>query len=348
MRSKTGWTVTAWTVLIVFLVAVLGALSLLFPLRPEITPGGSRLDIEERDVLTEVPSSYSPEFARFAVRFKDIVNPYRVLAAFVLPGETMDIEVLSPSDVSSYTIEADSSAAIPAGPRRWIWRAPAVPGTYALHIDEVTTGSSVTINVFVKTPYAVTANALNGYAIGRYETTPLNGDSLYLPPRGFVEVTPENQDILVSPHFTLGDFLCKQASDYPKYVLVREPLLLKLEWLLREVNEREIEARTLHVMSAFRTPFYNRLIGNTTSYSRHLYGGAADVFVDSNDDGYMDDLNGDGTVDRGDAAFMAQMIEEMGDGDTYEPLFGGLGIYAPAPHRGPFIHVDVRGRPVRW
>lgn len=343
MRSK-----TAWTVLILFLVAVVGVLSLYFPLRPEITPGGTRLDIEERDVLTEVPGTYSAEFAPFAVRFKDVVNPYRVLAMFVLPGEKVAIEVLSPSDMARYTIAADSAAAIPTGPRTWTWRAPATPGTYAVHIDEGTTGASITLNVFVKTPYSVTSDALNGYTIGHYETTPLQGDSLYLPPRGFVEVTPENRDVLVSPHFTLGDFLCKQVSAYPKYVLVREPLLLKLEWLLREINDRGIEARTLHVMSAFRTPFYNRLIGNTTSYSRHLYGDAADVFVDSDEDGYMDDLNDDGSADVSDAALMAQIVEGMRDAAAYEPLTGGIGIYAPAPHRGPFIHVDVRGRPVRW
>ena len=29
-------------------------------------------------------------------------------------------------------------------------------------------------------------------------------------------------------------------------------------------------------------------------------------------------------------------------------LVGGLGIYGPAPHRGPFIHVDVRGEAARW
>ena len=30
------------------------------------------------------------------------------------------------------------------------------------------------------------------------------------------------------------------------------------------------------------------------------------------------------------------------------PFVGGLGIYGPAPHRGPFVHVDTRGEPVRW
>ncbi len=36
---------------------------------------------------------------------------------------------------------------------------------------------------------------------------------------------------------------------------------------------------TLHVMSAFRTPFYNRAIGDV-EYSAHQWGSAADVYVD--------------------------------------------------------------------
>jgi hypothetical protein len=42
------------------------------------------------------------------------------------------------------------------------------------------------------------------------------------------------------------------------------------------------------------------------------------------------------------------MVESMRDEAWYEPLVGGLGIYGPAPHRGPFVHVDTRGRPARW
>jgi len=32
----------------------------------------------------------------------------------------------------------------------------------------------------------------------------------------------------------------------------------------------------------------------------------------------------------------------------YQPFIGGLGIYGPKPHRGPFVHVDVRGFRARW
>jgi hypothetical protein len=91
-----------------------------------------------------------------------------------------------------------------------------------------------------------------------------------------------------------------------------------------------------------------------TSYSRHLYGGAADVFVDADGDGRMDDLNDDGRVTKADAHveadahILAALIEGLTSVPWYRPLVGGLSAYGPAPHRGPFVHVDVRGTKARW
>ena len=125
-------------------------------------------------------------------------------------------------------------------------------------------------------------------------------------------------------------------------------LLLKLERLLRAVNEAGVRAPTFAVLSGFRTPAYNKAIGNTTSYSRHLYGDAADVFVDADGDGRMDDLDGDGAVTRADAEWLAGVVEGLADQPWYAPLVGGLGIYGATPGHGPFVHVDTRGEPVRW
>ena len=176
----------------------------------------------------------------------------------------------------------------------------------------------------------------------------MNGNPKYDEPAGFVRVTPETQDVKVSPHFTLGQFLAKQASGWPKYLLLEPALLLKLERVLWAVNEAGVPARSLTVMSGFRTPAYNAAIGNTTVYSRHLYGDAADVFVDEDGDGVMDDLTGDGQVTEADAEWLAGVVEGLADRPWFRPLVGGLGVYGPAPHRGPFVHVDTRGEPVRW
>ncbi|WP_376696195.1 hypothetical protein [Wenzhouxiangella sp. EGI_FJ10305] len=36
------------------------------------------------------------------------------------------------------------------------------------------------------------------------------------------------------------------------------------------------------------------------------------------------------------------------DAGIFERLIGGLGLYGPRSHRGPFVHVDARGNAARW
>jgi hypothetical protein len=106
-------------------------------------------------------------------------------------------------------------------------------------------------------------------------------------------VDKAGRDVLVSPHFVLGDFLCKQPGE-PRYVALSVPLLGKLEAIAEALESRGVAPGSLRVMSGYRTPAYNAAIGNKTVYSRHLWGDAADIYVDADGDGGMDDLNGDG------------------------------------------------------
>ena len=201
------------------------------------------------------------------------------------------------------------------------------------------------MNVFVQVPRsAMDGASLNGYRIGGYRVTATRPH-----PRGFIEARPEDEDILVSPHFTLGQFLCKQPGS-PRYAVLSVPLVVKLEVLLARVVAAGHDVGTLHVMSGYRTPWYNRQIGNTTSLSHHLYGEAADVFVDADGDGQMDDLNGDGVRDVRDARMLARMVEEVEGARRagLRVLDGGLKAYRRNQVRGPFVHVDVRGRAARW
>jgi hypothetical protein len=100
-------------------------------------------------------------------------------------------------------------------------------------------------------------------------------------------------------------------------------------------------------MSGYRTPAYNRSLGNVR-YSRHLYGDAADILVDSDGDGVMDDLNRDGTVDGNDATTLAAWVEDLWATAEFASCPGGLGIYGGTAEHGPFVHVDLRGKKARW
>jgi hypothetical protein len=212
-------------------------------------------------------------------------------------------------------------------------------------------GSSeeILLNVFVIVPLErVEKGRLNGYRIGSYPATALKGLEIYKPPPGFIEVTKDNKDTLVSPHFRLEQFLCKQAGRYPKYIVLRSRLLLKLELLLQRVNAAGFRADTFQVMSGYRTPSYNKAIGNV-KYSRHMWGGAADIFIDEEPkDGRLDDLNRDGKIDYRDAAVIYDLIDDLYGDPLYAPFVGGLGRYKKTAAHGPFVHVDVRGFRARW
>jgi hypothetical protein len=172
----------------------------------------------------------------------------------------------------------------------------------------------------------------------------------YRNPDGFIEVTPENQDTPISEHFRLRDFLTKdQFSVWPKYLVLREELIDKLELVIDELRRSGTPVRRMTVMSGFRTPQYNQRgvgRGGRAQDSRHQYGDAADVFVDNDGDGWMDDLNRDGRVDHRDARVILAAAERVER--RHPDLVGGVGVYRATRAHGPFAHVDVRGRRARW
>lgn len=172
----------------------------------------------------------------------------------------------------------------------------------------------------------------------------------YANPIGFVEVTPSNQDLQVSEHFRLRDFLTHdQATVWPKYVVLREALLDKLELVLDDLSRHGIPTWHVVVLSGFRTPAYNFALGDASGRareSRHQYGDAADIIIDANGDGRMDDLNMDGRVDARDVRVIERAVERVER--THPELVGGLGLYEAMGPSGPFAHIDVRGETARW
>lgn len=175
-------------------------------------------------------------------------------------------------------------------------------------------------------------------------------EGAYANPRGFIRVTPENQNTAVSEHFQLRDFLTKgQENVWPKYLVLELRLVDKLELVLSDLQQRGIDTRGVTVMSGFRTPSYNVGGGNTAGradLSRHIYGDAADVFIDNDGNGTMDDLNRDGRVDIRDARVIEEAVSRV---ERAQPsLIGGTGVYAACCGHGPFIHIDTRGYRARW
>jgi hypothetical protein len=285
----------------------------------------------------------------FALKFKNEVSPYKVMGVFVLPEERITFEALSEDKSATYEVRYSAGNIYESKTTKWIWQAPSEKGHYTIQIKNISSDDEIVLNVFVMIPYSeLKGEYLNGYRIGCYPQIPLKDMSIYRPPRGFIEITEENANTLVSPHFAAKQFLSKQAGGYPKYLVLKERLILKLELILEEVNKRGYRCNTFQIQSGYRTPSYNKTIGNV-KYSRHVWGGAVDIFIDEKPkNGIMDDLNGDGAIDYRDAAIIYDIIDEMYGKSFYEAFVGGLGWYRKTSRHGPFVHVDVRGFRVRW
>jgi uncharacterized protein YcbK (DUF882 family) len=195
------------------------------------------------------------------------------------------------------------------------------------------------------------AGSVGGYRVGFWpeERGRLRSEA-YENPEGFIEVTPDNQDVRVSQHFRLRDFLTHdQQSVWPKYLVLREPLLDKLELVIQNLERRGIRADGMAILSGFRTPQYNLALGDESGRardSRHQFGDAADVIIDSDGNGRMDDLNRDGRVNFADVRIVLTAVERVER--EYPELVGGVGLYHSGGPRGPFAHIDVRGSRARW
>jgi len=234
-------------------------------------------------------------------------------------------------------------AGLNAPPANGVWRLQLSAADFTQEVNE--------LSLITRVPFSLKRNGyLNGYRIGRYATENDGRADAYAPPEGFIEVTPENQDLAVSTHFRLRNFLTKdQFTVWPKYLALDLRLIDKLELVLQELNAMGVRAERMAVMSGFRTPAYNDQgvgEGGRAQLSRHTYGDASDVWVDNDQDGYIDDLNGDGRRDTGDAHVMLRAVDRVER--RYPELIGGAGVYRDNGAHGPFIHIDARGYRSRW
>jgi hypothetical protein len=192
---------------------------------------------------------------------------------------------------------------------------------------------------------------LGAYRVGTWPRRGLAArDRRYAPPPGFIPVTLENASTRVSKRFRLGDFLTHdQEQVWPKALVLRVALLDKLELIGDRLASRGLSG-ALQIMSGFRTPQYNAagmFSGSGRSgVSRHMYGDAADIYVDEDGDGRMDDLDGDGKITIRDARVLLAVAD--GVEASHPELAGGLSAYAGNSSHGPFVHVDARGTKARW
>lgn len=113
----------------------------------------------------------------------------------------------------------------------------------------------------------------------------------------------------LSTNFKVKEFACTDGSD---------PIFIDSELVNVLQKIRTHFGKSVTITSAYRTPGKNKAVGGQT-YSRHLYGRAADIKVK-------------GVSPKTVAAYAEKLL----------PGKGGIGTYST------FTHVDVRSTKARW
>ncbi len=278
---------------------------------------------------------------KLSVDINGYVYDWDNIGRFVLPGETLRLSTSDDGNSSGWVASAGELVDM-GGSTCWV--APSEPGLYPII---VTSGTTVRrINAFVMIPFDSLDKKgyLKGLKIGKYPR-PIEQFPNFTKPKGFIITTPDNMNTPVSPHYTLGDFAPRSTTCFPRYTVLREELLIKLELLTDLVKRHGVKFDRFAVFSGYRPPAYNWRVERGRN-SAHIYGGAADIIIDANSDGRFDDLNHDGHSNRKDAKLLAAFAEELEQ--QHPELAGGIGWYSRTRSRGPFIHVDVRGKTARW
>lgn len=343
-----------FNVLSVFLVLVLAigwswSLAVAWALVPEAAERTGRVSGFTARLTAALTRPDAPATAFLIDALTDAFVPLRgysgrLLAVIGPEGEPIVRDTLPTGAVVTYTSAGVTETGVDLRP-------PARAGVWDVAIKFGNTVKPITdLRVITLRPAADQRQGRIGlYYIGNWPAA-RGAQPSYAPPRGFIEVTMENRDTRVSDHFRLRDFLPKdQRNVWPKYLVLDTKLIDKLELVLDDLAKQGVNTRGVRVMSGFRTPQYNYGVGDTrgrASLSRHMYGDAADVYIDNNGDGNMDDINGDGRVDIRDAEMIRQAGERVER--AHPDLIGGIGVYRANPAHGPFTHIDTRGYRARW
>jgi hypothetical protein len=295
-------------------------------------------------------AAFSADHANFSIVYDNFKIPLNTFSIFVMPSEEIVISIAEENRDKKYVIELNGKKF--ENEKSFKWQAPAKSGHYPVKIKEKNStgqGSEINLNIFVLHPaHKMNGQYLDGFKIGSYPDIPADKKAYYSKPTGFLKIEESLLDLNLTPHFKMDQFITKQCTELPQYIVLKESLLLKLEYFLEEVNKAGYKADTFGIVSVYRSPYFNKKLGNNTDLSRHLFGDAADIYIDNSGNEWMDDLNGDGKSNIYDSNILFDLAVKFDQKEEFSQLQGGLSSYKGNGIRGPFLHIDSRGFHVSW
>lgn len=286
---------------------------------------------------------FTAEQPKTSFSVNGIPSDFGMLFISSLPNDTLTI--LKSDFITQLTFYSSDSTVFSLKENMLKWVSPQTPGIYEIIVKADL--QTYVLKLFVMKPLDEIKKNSTHFIVGDYPSKSYKNMRQYAIPDGMIEVTETNQETYISEHFQLKDFLTKQQSGFPKYVIISPKLIYKLELLIQKMESNGILVENLHVMSGYRTPYYNGSIGNGRN-SRHIYGDAADVFLDNDNNQLMDDVNKDGKLTIEDARFIGALADEIDTDPKDSWLKGGIGVYNGNGSHGVFVHIDTRGNIIRW
>ncbi|OFZ18899.1 MAG: hypothetical protein A2Z20_12380 [Bdellovibrionales bacterium RBG_16_40_8] len=92
----------------------------------------------------------------------------------------------------------------------------------------------------------------------------------YVRPLHLIDLLEINPATKVAPNFVLEDFMSEFKG---RYALYSANVILKLQLMRNETK------KPIYINSGYRNPAYNRDIAGSATWSRHMYGDAADFYI---------------------------------------------------------------------
>jgi len=286
---------------------------------------------------------FTAEHPKTSFSINGIPSDFGMIFISSLPSDTLTI--LKSDFITQLTFYSSDSTVFSLKENMLKWVSPQTPGIYEIIVKADL--QTYVLKLFVMKPLDEIKKNSPHFIVGDYPSKSYKNMRQYAIPDGMIEVTEANQETYLSEHFQVKDFLTKQQSGFPKYVIISPKLIYKLELIIQKMEANGVEVENLHVMSGYRTPHYNGSIGNGRN-SRHIYGDAADIFLDNDNNQLMDDVNKDGKLTIEDARFLGAIADKIDNDPKHSWLKGGIGVYNGNGSHGVFVHIDTRGNIIRW
>lgn len=176
----------------------------------------------------------------------------------------------------------------------------------------------------------------------------------YAPPAAFYRLDAQSAQLELAPGFTLGALNPEVLpAEGDRYVAMKAEVGALAVAVAGSLADGGMPAGSLKILRGYVSPQerarLQRMGITLAEFTRFQYGDCVALIVDRNGDFRMDDLNADGSINRADAAVLADRVEvAMGTIGKQ----GGIGVcsaFEGPNHIGtPYVQTDLRGWLVRW